>query len=228
MSRKWVARRLASRWRGISGTSPGGGQGVVRGTRPGRCETRSDPMARRWIPLAPHPGTPGPPGTSLWARWTWSERDGLLVDYRLAAPRRALIIPPRAAPARVDGLWRHTCCEAFIGARRETGYREFNFSPSGQWALYAFSKYRAPLAPPQVAEPAEAPSCHCERRRHQWLLRARVPAELLPAVAAGRDWELGLMAVVADAAGRLSYWALRHPAPAPDFHHPEGRLPARA
>lgn len=228
MSTKWVARRLASRWRGISGTRPRGKQGAVRGTRPARNFIRPDRRGRHWLPLAPHPATPGPRGTSLWVRWTWNDRDGLSVDYRLVAPRRALIIPPRAAPARVDGLWRQTCGEAFIGVRRETGYREFNFSPSGQWALYAFSDYRAPLAPPSVAEPAEAPSCHCERRRHYWHLRARVPAALVPAVAAGRDWDLGLTAVVADAAGRLSYWALRHPTPAPDFHHPEGRLPARA
>jgi hypothetical protein len=31
-----------------------------------------------------------------------------------------------------------------------------------------------------------------------------------------------LSTVVEDREGRLSYWAARHPAGRPDFHHPEG------
>ena len=247
MSKKWVARRLASRWRVTALTRTreeapiqqsessadrlsDGKKRAASETGPGRCHNGSghrhggpDHGARRWLVLVPHPTTPAPPGWSLWTRWTWSEHGGLGLDYRLVAPRRALIVPPRAAPTRVDGLWRHTCGEAFIGLRGETGYREFNFSPSGQWALYAFSAYRVPLAPPAVADPAAAPSCHCQRHRHLWRLRARIPAALLPEVVSGRNWELGLTAVVEDAEGRLSYWALCHPAPTPDFHHPGGR-----
>lgn len=248
MNKKWVARRLASRrrvtavtWtredvpiqqsgsrvdrmsdgerRAASKTGPG-----CRHHRSGRRHRRPTHEARPWLVLVPHPTTPAPPGCSLRVRWTWSEQGGLILDYRLVAPRRALAVPPWAAATRVDGLWRHTCGEVFIGIRGETGYREFNFAPSGQWALYAFSDYRAPLAPPAVADPADAPSCHCQRRRNLWRLRARIPAALLPEVVSGRNWELGLTAVVEDAQGRLSYWALCHPAPTPDFHHPGGRL----
>ena len=252
MSKKWVARRLASRWRVTavtwtreeapiqqSGSSidrlPDDENRAASETRScrnhkrlSRCHGGLNHQARPWLALMPHPTTPAPLGCSLRARWFWSKQGGLVLDYRLVAPRRALIIPPGASATRVDGLWRHTCCEAFIGIRGETGYREFNFAPSGQWALYAFSDYRAPLAPPAVTDPADAPSCHCQRRRHFWRLRARIPAALLPEVVSGRNWELGLTAVVEDAGGRLSYWALCHPAAAPDFHHPAGRLPALA
>jgi hypothetical protein len=44
------------------------------------------------------------------------------------------------------------------------------------------------------------------------------------------DWEVGLSAVIEAADGALSYWALRHPAGRPDFHHPDCfalDLPAR-
>ncbi len=252
MSKKWVARRLASRrrvtavtWTREEAPIQQSGSGVDRMSDDEKrvaSETRSGGSHKRlsrrhggsdhepwpWLALVPHPTTPAPPDCSLRVRWTWGEHGGLILDYRLLAPRRALIIPPRAAPIRVDGLWRHTCCEAFVGIRGETGYREFNFAPSGQWALYAFSDYRAPLAPPAVTDPADAPSCHCQRRRHFWRLRAQVPAALLPEITAGRDWDLGLTAVVEDREGRLSYWALCHPAAAPDFHHPAGRLPALA
>jgi len=34
----------------------------------------------------------------------------------------------------------------------------------------------------------------------------------------------GLQEAVLQAAGALSYWALRHPMPRPDFHHFAGRL----
>ena len=42
-------------------------------------------------------------------------------------------------------------------------------------------------------------------------------------------WRIGLTAVVETAGGPLCWWALHHPAPRPDFHHPGGhvlRLPA--
>jgi len=147
-----------------------------------------------------------------------------MLDYVMAAPRRALIIPPRRTPSRQDGLWRHSCCEAFIGVRGESGYREFNFSPSGDWALYAFSDYRVPLAPPPVAAPDAAPHSQCQRHPHLWRLRAWIPAGLLPEAMPGQDWLLGLTTVVEAPGGGLSYWSLSHLAPVPDFHLPGGRL----
>ncbi len=52
-----------------------------------------------------------------------------------------LVIPPYRGIGRADELWKTTCCELFVydGGGR---YREFNFSPSGQWAGYVFSGYR--------------------------------------------------------------------------------------
>ena len=35
---------------------------------------------------------------------------------------------------------------------------------------------------------------------------------------AAGDWRLGLTAVVEETGGRISYWALAHPAGRPDFH----------
>lgn len=184
--------------------------------------------ARRWLPLVCHPASPAPPDSQVRVRWAWTPAGDLTLDYLLIAPRRALLIPPRLTASRQDGLWRHSCFEAFIGVRGEIGYREFNFSPSGDWALYAFSDYRVPLAPPGVAAADAAPQGRFQRHRHLWRLRARIPAGLLPGVASPADWLMGLAAVVETAGGGLSYWALSHPAPVPDFHHPAGRLLAVA
>jgi len=53
-----------------------------------------------------------------------------------------LQIPATARPLPVDRLWAYTCFEAFVGRAGAPGYREFNFSPSGQWAGWTFSDYR--------------------------------------------------------------------------------------
>ena len=50
--------------------------------------------------------------------------------------------------------------------------------------------------------------------------RLELDAEIRPAcLPPGPSLRLGLSAVVEEAHGVLSYWALRHPAGAPDFHH---------
>ena len=48
---------------------------------------------------------------------------------------------------RTDGLWRHTCFEAFIAAAVRPEYWEYNLSPSGAWAAYHFTGYRAGMEP---------------------------------------------------------------------------------
>ena len=47
-------------------------------------------------------------------------------------------------------------------------------------------------------------------------LDAKISPDFLPP---GRSLRLGLSAVLEDADGVLSYWALRHPPGKPDFHH---------
>ena len=92
------------------------------------------------------------------------------------------------------------------------GYREFNFSPSGEWAVTAFRGYRDGGEP--VAEPV--PGIAVRRSGERLELDAEIRPACLPP---GRSLRLGLSAVMEEAHGVLSYWALRHPANAPDFHH---------
>ena len=114
-------------------------------------------------------------------------------------------------PARRDNLWRHTCGELFIAARNGSAYREFNFSPSGEWAAYDFTGPRQRAADPTLA----APAIELRRTADALVLVANLPRAALPAAP---RLDLGLSAVVEADDGTLSYWALRHLAPAPDFH----------
>ena len=96
-----------------------------------------------WVfTLQPHPATPCP---ALHTVTTTVERlaDGSLhLRYALSGDIAQVRIPEAQPPTFTDGLWQHTCFEAFVGIKGETAYREFNFSPSTQWAAYAFSDSR--------------------------------------------------------------------------------------
>jgi hypothetical protein len=135
-----------------------------------------------------------------------------------------LAMPPVAAAAWADDLWQHTCFEAFIGNSPGAAYYEFNFAPSTQWAAYRFGSYRNEK---RVASEIKAPRIAVERRSERYLLHASLELDgILPPVNArqgGTDatCRLGLSAVIEEASGNQSYWALAHPPGKPDFHHPD-------
>ena len=128
---------------------------------------------------------------------------GLHIVYAFKGELDRLRIPPLRAPRFVDGLWQHTCCELFV-AQPGGGYREFNFSPSGEWAAYQFDGYRAGRRAIEM--------------RPEIVLRGGQLEVSLPEKA-GR---IGLSAVIEEEDGTISYWALRHAPGKPDFHHPGG------
>lgn len=175
--------------------------------------------------LRPHPAAACPAVQSLHvsiaaapSAHAWQLR------YELVGELAALRLPePVMHPQATDGLWRHSCFEAFVGASDAPGYREFNFAPTGDWAAYAFSaeRMRAP-----GAEPLPAPRITCTRADERLTLEAWLPWGALPASAAAHP--LGLSAVIETRDGQLSHWALAHPRAQPDFHHRAGwtaRLP---
>jgi hypothetical protein len=122
-------------------------------------------------------------------------------------------IPSPLLPERADGLWRHTCFEVFVGGSNRHDYLEYNFSPSGQWQIYAFQDYRRDGRLPA----AESPSISRALTRGALQLEARIR---LPGAVDEASLRLGICAVLEDTDGRLSYWALQHPTGKPDFHDP--------
>lgn len=176
------------------------------------------------VDLICHPATPcGVPlrlQVSLAAAGS-EDGPGLLLHYALSGDVTALRLPAPAAPGPADGLWQHSCFEAFVGASGDTAYREFNFSPSGQWAAYRFSSER-------VRDPASetpiAPHMSWQSSVDGLSLQVWLPLLALPPVVPGRPWDLGLTAVIETVDGQLSYWALRHSGTRPDFHHRGGWL----
>jgi hypothetical protein len=130
-----------------------------------------------------------------------------------------LRVPQASAGRRADGLWRHTCFEAFIATAGTAAYYEFNFSPALDWAAYRFNDYRAGM---NAAALDHAPGLQVRRGSASLELAATlhlaglVPAGDAPAL------RVALAAVIEEIDGRLTYWALWHPPGKPDFHHPAG------
>lgn len=135
-------------------------------------------------------------------------------------PAQLRIPPPSTADATgaTDGLWQHTCFEVFIAVPGDDGYREFNFSPSGQWAGYAFKGYRER----DEDFSTTVPTIRFEQRNDGLTLEADLPAAALPPVAPGADLRIALSAVIERNDGETEYWAVHHPAAQPDFHHRDG------
>ncbi|MGB3807225.1 MAG: hypothetical protein WA936_08500 [Erythrobacter sp.] len=134
--------------------------------------------------------------------------NGFKTRFHLDGPADRIALPAKAPSARADDLWKTTCCEVFWQPVGGAPYYEFNFSPSGQWAAYAFDSYRENMQDLPVDAISVAPSIGDRAVSLQIEVVADLPA---PA-------QVGLSAVVQHEGGDLQYWALAFGPGRPDFH----------
>ena len=142
----------------------------------------------------------------------------LYLSYELTGDLAQIHIPAPQPAIATDGLWQHTCFEAFIAVEGETRYHEFNFSPSGQWAAYAFRDYRERSA----WTVSQTPVISFTQNDGLLQLEAVIAVADLPQNIACKPFQLGLTAVIEAIDGSRSYWALHHPDAHPNFHHRAG------
>jgi hypothetical protein len=173
------------------------------------------PLSQR-VELLCHTAVLSPTIHGVDANVSCNATNELSVTYLLAANTGQVRIPSPAIPRRVDGLWQHTCFEAFVGFKDGPAYYEFNFSPSREWAAYLFRGYRdgGPLEAEELA-----PAISVQQSGDLLALSAVVQLGRLPLIQSGIIIKLGLSAVIEETDGKFSYWALKHPAEKPDFHH---------
>ena len=131
---------------------------------------------------------------------------GAVAIFRVRGDIARLVIPPPAAPERIDNLWRTTCFELFVSGEGES-YREYNFSPSGQWAAYGFDGYRSGMSNVSVAIEAEL---YQENNELQFSIE--IKAEF------PNPAQVGLTAVIEETDGVISYWSTAFAPGKPDFH----------
>jgi hypothetical protein len=176
------------------------------------------PLGVRRAALVPHSSTPVWGLCGVFASVAVRANGALALAFSVEGDIGRLRVPVPVGPRRTDGLWRHTCFEAFVMAGMGPGYSELNFSPSGEWAAYAFRRYRDGGPLDVAVEPAIVVRHDPDRLQ----VDAVVPAGAIPPRRDGAALRLGLAAVLENVDGSLSYWALRHPAGRPDFHHADG------
>ena len=131
---------------------------------------------------------------------------GAVAIFRVRGDMSKLVIPPPAEPGRADDLWRTTCFELFVTGEG-TSYREYNFSPSGQWAAYEFDNYRSGIHNIDARIEIEL-----YNENNDFQFSAEIRAEFAnPAT-------VGLAAVIEESDGVLRYWSTAFAPGKPDFH----------
>lgn len=155
--------------------------------------------------LLPHPDSPRGAVTSIEVEVTRPRPRALALRYFVSGDIAALLLPRTRPSARADGLWHHSCFEAFLA--NPPGYLEFNFSPSTEWAAYRFDAHRSGIRNAAIVPPAIGTLIGFDR--------FELSAELAMPVLG----PMGLAAVIEEKNGNKSCWALAHPPGPPDFHH---------
>jgi len=138
---------------------------------------------------------------------------GCEAEFRLYGHTPGIVLPAPLKPSRKDNLWQTTCFEIFWQPLGGTAYREFNLSPSGEWAAYDFDSFREGMRD----APAGAVVIDCRHDEGGVVLKASIAADL-PAPA-----QVALNAIVEHQDGGKQYWALAFPPGKPEFHSEANR-----
>src|SRR5579871_6447317 len=167
---------------------------------------------------------------------THSRRSRSRSRARVHVCRSAMSQPARSLRWRFRRRPNPNAWTVFAREADAPSYCEFNFSPSGEWAAYAFDGYRSGMRALEIASPeilvargaaelVAKVTIGVTSTSATESVRARTHAVLGPnsrreAGSAGMTpLHLALSAVIEEANGRKSYWALAHPSGRPDFHH---------
>jgi hypothetical protein len=169
--------------------------------------------------LVCHPAAPAKIPLVVHVNCTRASKGTLNLSYALEGTLSGIRIPEARAAGRADRLWQHTCFEVFLAVEGVSSYVEFNFAPSGAWAIYRFSGHRAGMV---AVTPAKAPQITARKEQHRLTLEAVITLDEIFGAAVAGPMRMALAAVVEASDGSLSYWALRHAPGKPDFHHPGG------
>jgi hypothetical protein len=138
----------------------------------------------------------------------------LTISYALLDHLREVVIPaPADKPDRKNALWEETCFEFFLSMPNSDKYWEFNLSPAGHWNVYRFKSYRRDMQ----EEPALT-SLPFTAGRPPDALRLSLKLDLEKIILTDQVLRTAISAVIKPVTGKITYWALTHPGPQPDFH----------
>lgn len=138
----------------------------------------------------------------------------LELRYSLKYNKDDLVLPASAESIqRRDGLWEHTCFEAFVSQPGQTGYWEINLSPNGNWNFYRLSGYRENLQPETAIEnlPIMVQSTKSG-------IELSCTVSLKSLLDPEKPLEISLTTVLEHPTKGCSFWAWKHSGEDADFH----------
>jgi hypothetical protein len=174
-----------------------------------------DPLLHT-VSLKAHPLARNDAVRSIGVRVSRLQSGVLTITYVLDADLDRLCIPETRRPRIGHRLWQHTCFEIFVRRKDIPAYHELNFSPSGEWAVHAFKRYREAVVPENELL---TPSIAVRRTATKLELDIGLDLRGLSSHHTTHALMLAISAVIEARDGSLSYWALEHPPGKPDFHH---------
>lgn len=133
----------------------------------------------------------------------------LFLCYQIKGPLNQLLLPKiNSSTSFKDELWKHTCLEFFVKNPKSSEYTEFNFSPSGDYAVYHFTNYRERDFD---FKDFKQPIIQAGLSESLFELKVKIPLI---------KGDISLAAVIEDQQQSISYFALAHKKERPDFHDP--------
>ena len=159
--------------------------------------------------------------------------NALKVVYRLKGNCAAVAIPNisqiassdiGASHLRQNYLWERTCFEFFLcqgtSPHKSQPYWEFNLSPNGAWNVFSLEAYRQ-----NTLESSAFRSLPFAVELSPQALQLEINIDLTALVSADAPIQVGISAVLLfesqGQAAEESFWAIAHPGPEADFHHPD-------
>jgi hypothetical protein len=175
--------------------------------------------------LLPHPDFPNAAVTAVTVS-AEREEGSISLTYHVEGNLDQVLWPEvvvEGGSRRADGLWKHTCFEAFVQPFGVPAYIELNFSPSGRWAAYSFDRPREGMR--------DFVGLSFDGSEDEFLASMMTRGSSVgPKIWSfstfsvfdeASDWRLGINAVIEAKDGTKSYWALAHAPGPPDFHNPD-------
>jgi hypothetical protein len=149
------------------------------------------------------------------------QADKLRARYRLAGNLSGIEIPGRKQrPGRVTGLWEGTCFELFLAIDALDQYWEINVSPSGDWNVFRFARYKEERRIESLEEEPLVDSLISTTRTRPDSLLLEFELHLNGIVRGDQPLVIGVSAVI-KGLNTKTHWALTHCDAKPNFHRRE-------
>lgn len=133
--------------------------------------------------------------------------EGCRAKFVLMGDINSIKLPDLTLPKRRDFLWKTTCFEIFWQKEGETAYKEFNISPSLEWACYEFETFRKNSKDGLASVAIDRSSKQSE-----------LEISCLISSPLSTPARVALNAIVEDLDSNIQFWALAFPPGKAEFH----------